>query len=100
MLCHREDRHLYKSMLTHEEFVFGELQLLHGDHVFTINCCLQCSLVDQIFQVSAGKAHSSPSNNLGLDGCRGHMEKVLIVSEYSRNANVIFQTINTTCNEV
>lgn len=58
------------SLLTHEDFVFSKLQLLHGDHVFAINCCLQGSLVDQIFQVSAREAHCAPGNNFGLNSCR------------------------------
>lgn len=58
------------SLLTHEDFVFSELQLLQCDHVFTINCCLQGSLVYQIFQVSAREAHRAPGNNIGLNSCR------------------------------
>lgn len=54
---------------THENFVFGELQLLHSDHVFAINCCLQGGLVDQIFQIGAGEPDCSSGDNVGLDGC-------------------------------
>lgn len=58
------------STLTHQDFVLGELQLLHGDHVLTVNCCLQGSLVDQIFQVSAGEADGASGDHIGLDSCR------------------------------
>lgn len=56
--------------LTHQDFVFGELQLLHGDHVFTVDCCLQGSLVDQIFQVSTGEADGASGDHIGLNSCR------------------------------
>lgn len=59
-----------RSVLTHEDLVFSELKLFHCYHVFSINCCLQGSLVDQIFQVSAREAHCAPSNNIGFNSYR------------------------------
>lgn len=67
---------LLLSSLTHEDFVFCELQLLHCYHVFTINCCLQGSLVDQIFQVSAREAHCAPGDDTGLNSCRNNTQNI------------------------
>lgn len=56
-------------VLTHQDFVLGELQLLHGHHVLSVNSSFQGSLVHQVLQLSSGETHRSSGDDLGLYGC-------------------------------
>lgn len=58
-----------KKVFTHQNFVLGKLELLHGDHFLTVHGGFQGGLVHQVLQLGSGEAHGSSGNDLGLHSC-------------------------------
>ena len=75
------------TLRAHHDFVFGQFKLLHADHALVFARRKQRSLVDEVSQVSAREARSTPRDDARFD---------IVVQRHL--AHVYFQNQLTTAN--
>src|SRR3954471_991835 len=51
----------------HHDFVFGKLEIMHINFVFIIACRQESSLIDEVFEISAGESRSGPGQHSDID---------------------------------